>query len=131
MKSFVCRQIKYDELGDLIKLGKKERVTFDNPDNAYWFGSFDGDKIVGCVCVVINPKTKTARFKSDYVRVEYRRLGVYSALCIVRMNFCIRHKVKKATAFCTPKSIGKYLADGFAPASKRGDITFVEKKFEY
>lgn len=113
----------FDKVIPLIRLGKKERVTFDNPSGSSWWIAIDDDidQVVGCVCSV--EKGNITRFKSDFVLREYRGKGVYKILFSERL---LETKSLKITAFCTHFSLPTYLNNGFAPVSKNRDITFVE-----
>lgn len=120
MKKKMYRKCGFDEIKPLIAKGKKERVTFANPDGATWWGCFYDDVIIGCVCSV--RKKGSIRFKSDYVLPDYRRGGVYKRLFSMRLSEGTN--VTK-TAFCTPCSLSLYLKNGFKEITKRKDIVFV------
>lgn len=124
----VIRIANFEEVSSFNNIVKKERVTMDNPNGSVWFlaEDLDNNKIVGFVCIVIS-KNKNARFKSDYVIKEYRGNGIYEELFKVRLKYAAEQKVKKASAFCTPLSLGCYMKYGFSCVSNKKDIAFVKR----
>lgn len=118
--------IPFDEVQSFKSIVTKERVTLENPPEAVWFGAYIKDELVGFNCSVI--KNGTARYKSDYVLKAHRGKGVYNTLFAYRLAHSRSRSVKKATAFCTPMSIGTFLRYGFVPKSKKNDIVFVVKE---
>ena len=69
-------KINFEDI-NFKKEAKKERVTFDNPNNAYWFGIYEDNMLVSVYCLVMS-KNK-ARFKSNYTLPAYRRRGYLTA----------------------------------------------------
>ena len=119
-------QVDYKLIQEYKSKATKERVTLDNPKEAIWFGAYNDEKLLGFNCAVI--KNNTARLKSDYVFKEHRNKGIYDKLFKYRLDYCIERNVKKATAFCTPLSLGTFLRYGFTPKSKnKNGIVFVTK----
>lgn len=106
---------------------KAERVTMENPHGSIWFGAFDDTgTVLGFACMVV--KGQAARFKSDYVLPEHRGRGIATALMRLRLERCMDLSLTRATAFCTPLSLGIYLKHGFQAKGCNGrGITFVSR----
>ena len=118
--------IDFQDVKPFKSMVAKERVTLENPPEAVWFGAYDGDELIGFNCSVI--RNKTARYKSDYVLKAHRGKGVYNNLFEFRLAHSQNRGVRKATAFCTPMSVGTFMRYGFVPRNKKGDIVFVVKE---
>ena len=125
--SMLIKVIDFKEIKPFKSIAAKERVTLENPPEAVWFGAYEGEELVGFNCSVI--KNGTARYKSDYVLKAYRGKGIYNDLFAFRLAHSANRGVLKATAFCTPMSIGTFMRYGFVPKSKKIDIIFVVKEF--
>ena len=118
-------KINFEDI-NFIKEAKKERVTFSNPKNSYWFGIFDKDKLISVYCLVIN-KNK-ARFKSNYTLKEYRKKGCLNLFINHAKYICRNNNINEITAFCTPLSVGSHLKNGAILISKKNDISFIKYK---
>lgn len=123
----MIKKISFDDVKGFIKEAKKERVSFDNPKGAYWFGIYEDDKLVSFYCLVV--KGKTARFKSNYTAPEYRRRGYLKRFIQHSKKICIKNNIEKMTAFCTPMSINSHLRGGAVRVSNKEDIIFVKYQF--
>jgi N-acetylglutamate synthase-like GNAT family acetyltransferase len=109
------RRCDYKEISTLVKQGKKERVTFDDPLNCLWFCAEYEGIVIGCAALVINgPK---ARFKSDFVHPNFRMGGLGDRLMQARIDE-LKGFIGKATAFCTPMSWPIYKKHGFIEHNK-------------
>jgi N-acetylglutamate synthase-like GNAT family acetyltransferase len=109
------RRCDYKEISLLIKQGKKERVTFDNPDGCLWFCAENQGKVIGCAALVVNGAR--ARFKSDFVHPNFRMGGVGKSLLQARIEE-LKGFTGKATAFCTPMSWPIYKTHNFIEHNK-------------
>lgn len=119
-------RIDFEQIKTYKSYVAKERVTLENPNEAVWFGAYIDKELVGFNCAVI--KNGAARLKSDYVFDEHRNKGVYDSMFKHRLDYCQENNVKKATAFCTPLSLGTFLRYGFVPKTKnKNGIVFVVK----
>lgn len=108
-----------------LKSLQKESVDFHYTPNTTYLGAFIDDKLVGvCGFAIIG---SVLRYKTDGVLSEYRGKGIYSLLFEERERICKNVYKKKTTAFCTTKSLGKYLASGFVAQRCRNGITFVSR----
>ena len=123
----VIQRIAFESVKPFAAAAKKERVSFENPAEAEWYGIFDGDKIVSFFCLVV--KGKSARFKSNYTLPEYRGRGYLQAFISFAIKECLKRGVSEMTAFCTPLSIKSHLRNGAIAKSKKGDITFIKYVF--
>ena len=123
--------VKFEEIEPLEKLAKRDGVTMANPPGAVWIAATEDGKTMGWVCVVINPKTKSARFKSDLVVEEYRNRRIYQKLFMVRLKYAQMKGAKSATAYCGPLSIRTYLRYGFNTVKRIGNTEniFVKRLF--
>ena len=121
------QKISFDDVKPFANAAKKERVSFENPLGARWYGliTLDGD-IVSFYCLV--PKGKTARFKSNYTIPEYRRRGCLQIFIQHAKELCRVHGVKELTAFCTPLSVNSHIRNGAVVQSQNKDIVFVKYK---
>ena len=129
------KRIQFNDVEALVKLGKRERVTFANPPGALWWGVFLQEKIVACAALVVKQGKRglVGRFKSDYVLPEYRGKGVYRAMFQARLEDAVSYGLVEGTAFCTPMSVHQYNKSGFETISMtgvKGDIAFVRAKFK-
>lgn len=118
------QRIEFEEVMQYISAATKERVSFDNPLRARWYGIHDGDKLVAFYCLVL--KGKTARFKSNYTIPEYRGRGCLQKFIEHAKDLCRMHGVKEMTAFCTPLSVNSHIRNGAVKLSQNKDIAFVK-----
>ena len=81
-----------------------------------WFIAIDENEVVGFAAIVI--KGKRARFCSDWVRLEYRNLGIYDALMHSRIEY-VDGKCLPATTIATLKAAHTFKRYGFIPDDKR------------
>lgn len=123
----LLKKIQFDDVKAFETAAKKERVSFENPAAAEWYGIFDNEKIVSFCCLVI--KGKSARFKSNYTLPNYRGRGYLQRFIDFAISECMRRGVYEMTAFCTPMSVKSHLRNGAIPKSKKNDITFVRYIF--
>lgn len=123
----VFQKITFEEVKPFAATAKKERVSFENPAEAEWYGIFEDDRLVSFFCLVT--KGKTARFKSNYTLPEYRRRGYLQRFIDFAIAECMKRKVHVMTAFCTPLSVKSHLRNGAIQSSKKGDIAFVRYVF--
>lgn len=121
------RKVKFDEIKPFIGKAKKERVSFENPIEAEWYGLFEGEKIIAFFCLVV--KGKKARFKSNYTLPEYRGKGSLQRFIDFAVSECVKRGIFEMTAFCTPMSIKSHIRNGAIPQKKKNDITFVKYVF--
>lgn len=120
------KEISFDDVPeDIIREGKKNRVTFENPEGSHWLAVYEGGEIVAVSCVVIPKKGKTARLKSSFTKSEFRNRGFFSKLVEYSVALCKSFNMKTATVFSTPFSYNCHLQHGAVPVSKRNDITFM------
>ncbi len=68
------------------------------------------------------------RFKTDYVRMNFRGKGLYSALWDYRINLIFKeYDVHTISAYCTEMSLPKYLKENFLERGvNRNGITYVK-----
>lgn len=118
------RICSYDEIRALKSLSK-ESVDFHNNGKTTYIGYFDNGEILGVVGYQwIGTKL---RYKTDGVKSSCRGRGIYTKLFAYRDSLCSKLAAKSTTAFCTSKSIGTYLKNGFKVKSINKGITFVER----
>lgn len=121
------QKIRFDDVKPFSTAAKKERVSFENPAEAEWYGIFEGEKLVSFFCLVV--KGKSARFKSNYTLPEYRGKGYLQQFIDFAVAECRARGVYEMTAFCTPMSIKSHLRNGAIIKSNKGDITFIKYVF--
>ena len=108
-----------------LKMLSKESVDFKDNGKTVYIGYFEDDLIVGVVGYQwIGNKI---RYKTDGVRKTHRNLGIYKKLFKYRDSICKPMKAKSITAFCTNKSVGTYIKNGFCIKKTNGNISFVER----
>lgn len=117
------KKIKYELVTPYAKMGKRERVTFENPDNAHWYGIFKGEKLIAFYCLV--GYKNSVRFKSNYTLPAYRRNGCLQQFIEHAKMKCRQWGMKTMSAFCTPMSISSHLKHGAQPCSENNGIVFV------
>ena len=121
------QKIRFDDVKPFSAAAKKERVSFENPAEAEWYGIFEDEKLVSFFCLVI--KGTSARFKSNYTLPDYRGRGCLQRFIDFAITECRRRGVCVITAFCTPLSLKSHLRNGAIMSSKKGDIAFVKYVF--
>ncbi|MGE6754188.1 GNAT family N-acetyltransferase [Rossellomorea sp. NPDC071047] len=84
-----------------------------------WFCAIVDGEMAGFVSCYIREKHGKAVFKSDYVRGEYRRRGIYRKLFETRLNYVKKFNVRKIKASCTKMSLGCFLSYGFKKTESR------------
>lgn len=121
-RNIELRIIGHDELKPLSTLKAESVDVKYNPKTTY-LGAFIDGRIIGVVGWMMNGRV--LRYKTDGVLPKYRGMGVYSKLWDERERMC-RGKAETATAFCTEKSLAKYVASGFHVV-RTGRISFVKR----
>lgn len=116
------KQITFEQAKSLE--GPHAKNVGHNP-KAQYFGAFDGSVLIGPVGIL--QRGEIVEYCGDIVLPEYRKQGVYSALYGYREGVLHGRKFKKAIAYCTPYSLGIYLAHGFTPLRQYKISTKVEK----
>lgn len=97
----------------------------NNPGTQWIFGSLRG-KPVGVVALSTLPNG-TLRFKSDVVLQDYRRMGVYAALCDARLYLARETGASKASTYAGDKSEPQYVKDGFKVQSRNKGVAYMVK----
>lgn len=120
------QKISFLKVQQYKSAAKKERVSFENPAGARWYGIFDGDVLVAFYCIVL--KGQSARFKSNYTIPEYRGKGCLQKFIEHAKDLCRMHGVRELTAFCTPLSVKSHIRNGAVVQSQNKDIAFVKYK---
>jgi len=120
------QRISFSDVKPFASAAKKERVSFENPIGARWYGIFDGERLVAFYCIVI--KGKKARFKSNYTIPEYRCRGCLQVFILHAKDLCKAHGIEELTAFCTPLSVKSHYRNGAVIQSQNKDIAFVKYK---
>ena len=114
------------DIESLIPRARAERVPVKD-DNGIFYVARESGQVLGFVNMLA--MGKIVRFRSDWVRPESRRQGVYRLLFDVRMRMARQAGFLIATAFCTPMSLGTFEKAGFKRVKKntKSDIWFVKK----
>lgn len=120
------RYITYNEIKAALKGMAKEHVALKEDNVTAYIGAFVGSTLVGCVGFALYGKKM--RYKTDFVRKDFRGHGVYSLLWKRRDEESAKVGCFPKTAFCTTMSVGMYKAHGFICLRERNGISFVEKK---
>jgi len=118
------QKISFLKVQQYKSAAKKERVSFENPAGARWYGIFDGERLVAFYCIVL--KGHSARFKSNYTIPEYRGRGCLQKFIEHAKDLCRMHGIKEMTAFCTPLSVKSHVRNGGVIKSQNKDIAFVK-----
>ena len=120
-------KISFEDVKPFASAAKKERVSFENPYGARWYGLIteNGD-LVSFYCLVA--REKTARFKSNYTIPEFRRKGCLQIFILHAKELCKAHGIREMTAFCTPLSVKSHIRNGAVVQSQNKDIAFVKYK---
>lgn len=121
----------YEVYGRFASALKRERVAIQREDGkTRYLGAFEGNRLVGVVGWT-DMGNGHIRLKTDFVRPEFRRKGIYQMLWAGRMERVEALCPRVLTAFCTSMSLPTYLKAGFERESERNGIAFVRKKFLY
>lgn len=122
------REAEYGEIALLRKDGGR-RLGFKYSPEKHYIGMFGDDNIIiGCVGYEVG---RLIKYHTDVVREDMRGKGIYSTLWCAR-EYALRNNRQPRVAFCTEKSIGKYLSENFTIEKeykgsykvKRNDILF-------
>ena len=87
-----CLAISHNEAGKVFKEWTKKEPDFDNYIllNSFFFGAYDGDRIVGTVhlSIINDPfyRLRWGRIEKIYVTEEYRRIGIAKELMHQAIN---------------------------------------------
>ncbi|MBT6230480.1 MAG: hypothetical protein HOI47_27880 [Candidatus Scalindua sp.] len=122
-------QIEHSEVyGRFSSLLRKERVAIKRDDvKTSYLGLADGIKVIGIVGWQEIGKDHI-RFKTDYIKTEYRGGGKYTELWNARWKE-VQEKYDPSviSAYCTKMSLPKYLKEGFSPQGKgKNGIVYVK-----
>ena len=107
---------------------RKERVAIKKDDiKTDYLGLADGIKIVGMVGWQEIGKDHI-RFKTDYIKKDYRGGGRYTELWNERWKEVKqKYDPKVISAYCTEMSLPKYIKEGFSPHGKgKNGIVYVK-----
>jgi len=117
------------DIQPLVNGAKKAGVSMYNPPGAVWFCGEDDGRVYSCGCIVVNDKTKAARWKSDFTLPEYRGRGTYKRMLKLKLLYCMKRQVKKITAFVGPLNLNVLLGMGFTMVSKpKADVFYLLKE---
>lgn len=119
-------KISFQKVQQYKSAAKKERVSFENPAGARWYGIFDEDNLVAFYCIVF--RENSARFKSNYTVPEYRGRGCLQKFIEHAKDLCRMCGITEMTAFCTPLSVKSHIRNGAVVQSQNKDIAFVKYK---
>lgn len=121
----------YEVYGRFASALRRERVAIQREESkARYLGAFEGNRLVGVVGWT-DMGNGHIRLKTDFVRPEFRRKGIYQMLWAGRMERVEALRPRVSTAFCTPMSLPTFLKAGFEKESERNGIAFVRKIFLY
>jgi hypothetical protein len=106
----ISHETTHNEIyNQLAKLMRKEQVAIKKDDkNTKYITAIKNNRILGCVGY--QKIGNTIRYKTDFTHPNYRGIGIYKQLFKERDNIIGNNKI---TAFCTSKSIGTFLNNGF------------------
>lgn len=123
------RVVEYDDptlYATLAPFKKEPGMSWGNNPGTQWVFGYIGEKAVGVVALSVLPNG-TLRFKSDVVLSEYRRLGVYAALCDARLSLAGDSGASKASTYAGDKSEPQYAKDGFKVQSRNKGVAYMVK----
>ncbi len=124
------REINYEVIPETFKTqAEKERISFLNKPEAHYFGAFEGELLVGTICVVLNKNGKNGKLKSSYVLKDYRNNGIYSKLNNMGLSFARDHNVKQLTLNCLASSVGVHMKAGAVAWKNTKTITYLKYDF--
>lgn len=109
----------FKELEPLILLAGKDGMRVHDVPGSVWFCARVDGEMAGFVSCYIREKQGKAVFKSDYVRGEYRRKGIYRKLFEKRLDYVKNFNVRKIKASCTKMSLECFLSYGFKKIESR------------
>lgn len=109
----------FKELESVIQMARKDGMRVHDVPGSIWFCAKVDGELAGFVSCYIRKRKGKAVFKSDYVREEYRRRGIYRKLFEARLDYVSIADVKIIKASCTKMSLGCFLAYGFKSTGSR------------
>jgi len=116
----MIRVIKYSDISkEFVEQACKERISFIKGDNAHYWGFYEGERLIGCTCLVIF-KNGHGKIKSNYVMKEFRKLGVFNDLNKACLKYAKEQGVTNITLNC--------LADSAEIHKKFGAVVYRETK---
>jgi len=92
-----------------------------NDKSHVWYFALNENDVIG-FCAAIKNKNNVS-FSHDYVRKDFRGVGVYKNLFDMRLNEFSKHKIKSV---CTSMSIKTFLHNGFVIVRQTKNFTFVK-----
>lgn len=109
----MVKQIKLTDIPeDFIVQAQKNRISFIPDGNGvYYWGSFDGDQLIGCTCLIIY-KNGHGRIKSNYVLKDYRGRGVFSGLNTACLDFAKEQGITNIILNCLSDSCDIHMKAG-------------------
>jgi len=107
---------------------RKEQVAIKKTDDVTkYIAIFREENPIGVVGFQKISETHF-RLKTAFVIFGMRGKGIYSQLWDARMQEVLSQKPKTLSAYCTTKSLPKYLKEGFeVVSSNKNQITYVKK----
>jgi len=121
--------VEYDDptlYATLAPFKKEPGMSWGNNPGTQWIFGYIRGKAVGVVALSVLPNG-TLRFKSDVVLLEYRRMGVYGALCDARLDLAGESGASKASTYAGDKSEPQYTKDGFKVQSRNKGVAYMVK----
>lgn len=116
----MVKQIKLSDIPeDFVKQACKERLSFLDGNEVYYWGAYEEGGFVGCTCLVVY-KNGHGKIKSNYVLKDYRGRGVFRELNEACLAFAKEHKVTNITLNC--------LSDSAKIHMKYGAVQYQETK---
>lgn len=103
---------------------EKERISFLNKSNTFYFGVFDGNNLIGCTCI-IHYKNGNGKIKSSYILKEYRNQGLFTELNKTSLAFASERGIKQLKLNCTDCSVNIHLKAGAVIKGKDKTITYM------
>jgi GNAT superfamily N-acetyltransferase len=109
------KEITFQEMFNFMSHRRGYKVK-ENKNEIHW-GAFVKqrlERLVGsCTLQKLDYHKSTVVFKHDYVRVKYRRFGIYDKLFAHRIVWCYENNIKFIYTKCSKASLGTYLRWGF------------------
>ncbi|MCA1057186.1 GNAT family N-acetyltransferase [Rossellomorea aquimaris] len=110
----------FKELEPVISMAIRDGMRVKDVPGSVWFCARVDGEIAGFVSCYIRTKHGKAVFKSDYVREEFRRKGIYRLLFEKRLEYIKDfEEVHVIKASCTKMSLSCFLSYGFEKKASR------------
>jgi hypothetical protein len=122
--------ITYSDIPESFKeTACKERLSFLAGEDIHYWGAFVDGQLVGTTCLVIY-KNGHGKIKSNYVLLEFREQGIFSALNTACLDFARELGIKNITLNCLEDSVAAHVKAGAVIWKESKTIKYLVYRFK-